>query len=105
MGYRPIDQALRREAVRCVLDEGHPILGVCEMYGVGPTALRRWVEQERRCRSAPPVTAEQMASYEAEMAALRARVAELEEEQIVLKKQLPSHLDRLLGRRRRSSKR
>lgn len=104
MGYRPIDPALRRKAVCSVLDEDRPVLSVCEMYGIGPTALRRWVEQERQRRALPPVTAAQVAGYEAELAALRARVADLEQEQLVLKKQLPSHLDRLLGRQRTSSK-
>lgn len=105
MGYRPIDPALKRQAVRLVLDENHPVPAVCELLKLGPTAVRRWVEQERQLRATPPPTPEQMAKYEAELARLRDQVAKLEAEKAVLKKQLPFHMERLLGKRRRSSRR
>lgn len=105
MGYRPIDPALKRQAVCLVLDEDRSVLSVCGLFGLGPTALRRWVEQERQARAKPVPSAEQMAQMEAELAALREEVATLKAEKAVLKKQLPSHLERLLGKRRKSSKR
>lgn len=105
MGFRPIDPALRREAVKSVLDDKLPVLSACNLYGIGATALRRYVDQERRARARPPLSHEQVATMEAEMTALRARVNELEEEQVVLKKQLPSHWERLLGKPLKSSKR
>lgn len=105
MGYRPIDVALKRQAVTFVLDERRSVLSVCELLGVGPTALRRWVAEEVARRSAPPLTPSREDAYRDEVAMLRERVATLEAEQTVLKKQLPSHLERLLGKNWKSSKR
>jgi transposase len=105
MGYRPIDPVLKRRAVCLVLDENRSVPAVCGLLGLGPTALRRWVDQERQLRATPPPTPEQIAKYEAELAGLREQVATLEAEKAVLKKQLPFHMERLLGKRRRSSKR
>jgi transposase len=105
MGYRPIDPALKGRAVGLVLDENRSVPAVCAMLGLGPTAVRRWVETERRLRARPPLTPDQIAAYEAELTALRDQVATLEAEKAVLKKQLPFHMERLLGKRRRSSRR
>jgi transposase len=38
------------KAASMVLDEEQPILDVCASLDIGPTALRRWVEQLRRER-------------------------------------------------------
>ncbi|QWT21940.1 transposase [Bacillus sp. NP157] len=73
---------MQKEAVRLVVDQGQPVLAVCKMFGLGPTALRRWVAAERERRSHPPGKAEQ----DKEMAALRKRVAQLEGEVEFLKK-------------------
>jgi len=35
------------EAAGLVLDQGYSIPEACKSIGVGPTALRRWVEQLR----------------------------------------------------------
>jgi transposase len=56
-------------------------------------------------RATPPPTSEQIATYEAEVVALREQVATLEAEKAALKKQRPFHMERLLGKRRRSSRR
>jgi transposase len=105
MGYRSIDPALKGRAVSLVLDENRSVPVVCGMLGLGPTALRRWVEQERLLRARPPLTPDQIAAYEAELAALRDQVATLEAEKAVLKKRMPFHLERLLGKRPSSSRR
>lgn len=82
MGYRVVEPSVKKEAVRLVVDEGQPVLAVCEMFGLGPTALRRWVVAERERRTQPPGKAEQ----DKEMAALRKRVAQLEGQVEFLKK-------------------
>jgi cell division protein FtsB len=51
------------------------------------------------------LTPDQIAAYEAELAALRDQVATLEAEKAVLKKRMPFHLERLLGKRPSSSRR
>ncbi|WP_223511913.1 transposase, partial [Pseudomonas sp. GL-B-19] len=38
-------------AASMVLDEDQPILEVCANFDIGPTALRRWVEQVRKERA------------------------------------------------------
>jgi transposase len=105
MGYRKIDAELKGKAVGLVLDQGRTVPEACRILGLGPTALRRWIDEERQRRDAPPPDPVQVERDRAELLALRQRVAELEAEHAVLKKQLPSHLERLLGKPRRSSKR
>lgn len=39
------------KAASLVLDEDQPILDICASLDIGPTALRRWVEQLRRERA------------------------------------------------------
>lgn len=108
MGFKKISPAIKAEAIRLVVEEGHSPPQVAQMVGIGPTALRRWVEQWRQEQALIPSTAagqslliqqlkEQLAASE------RAREV-LAEERDVLKKQLPSHLARIL-RPRRSSRR
>lgn len=106
MGYKKISPAFKAEAVRLVVEAGHSPPEAAQMMGVGPTALRRWVEQWRQRQAAmPSTTTEQQLLIEQLRAQLdaseKARVA-LAEERDVLKKQLPSHLAAILKPRRSS---
>ena len=106
MGYKKISPAFKAEAVRLVVEAGHSPPEAAQMMGVGPTALRRWVEQWRQRKAAmPSTTTEQQLLIEQLRAQLdaseKARVA-LAEERDVLKKQLPSHLAAILKPRRSS---
>jgi transposase len=78
------------------------------MMGVGPTALRRWVEQWRQRRAEIPDDPLEQAllidQLKGQLKASEEAYAVLAQERDVLKKQLPSHLAAIL-RPRRSSKR
>lgn len=96
MGYRVVSPEEKAEAVRLVVELNYSVPKVCELTGVGPTALRRWVVRWRQTQagatqSARPEDQELIES-------LQARLALLEAENHVLKKQLPSHLKALFGR-------
>ncbi|MEQ7918745.1 transposase, partial [Xanthomonas sp. WHRI 1810A] len=43
------------QAASMVIDEGMAVPAVCELLNIGPTALRRWVEQVRKERERQPV--------------------------------------------------
>lgn len=45
MGHRKISAAIKVEAVRLVIDGGHTAPQAAKLMGVGPTALRRWVDE------------------------------------------------------------
>lgn len=104
MGYKKISSALKAEAVRLVVEAGHSPPEAARMMGIGPTALRRWVEQWRERQAAMPATsAEQTLLIEqlrAQLEASEKARASLAEERDVLKKQLPSHLAAILKPRR-----
>jgi len=104
MGYKKISSALKAEAVRLVVEVGHSPPEAARMMGIGPTALRRWVEQYRERQAAmPSTTAEQQLLIEqlrGQLEASEKARAALAEERDVLKKQLPSHLAAILKPRR-----
>jgi transposase len=102
MGHRKIAPAVRAEAVRLVLDAGHTAPQAARLTDVGPTALRRWVEEARAHRAA--ATPERLAEQERLIAELQAQLKAIEEERDVLKKSLPSHLAALFPRKRRSKR-
>ncbi|WP_408005416.1 transposase [Pseudomonas huanghezhanensis] len=97
MGFRVVSAEEKAEAIRLVVEMKYSIPKACEQTGVGPTALRRWVwrwrkEQIGAAQTARPQDQDLIDS-------LQARLALLEAENDVLKKQLPSHLKVLFGRR------
>ena len=104
MGYKKISSAVKAEAVRLVVEAGHSPPEAAQMMGIGPTALRRWVEQYRvRQVAMPSTTAEQQLLIEqlrGQLEASEKARAALAEERDVLKKQLPSHLAAILKPRR-----
>ncbi|MGS0541491.1 transposase [Pseudomonas parakoreensis] len=96
MGYRVVTSEEKAEAIRLVVEMNYSIPKACEATGVGPTALRRWVSRWRREQegmSQPPRLQDQEL-----IESLQSKLALLEAENQVLKKQLPSHLKVLFGR-------
>lgn len=96
MGFRNVPAEEKAEAIRLVVEMNYSVPKACEQTGVGPTALRRWVqqwrkEQEGALQTTRPQDQELIDS-------LTARVSLLEAENDVLKKQLPSHLRALFRR-------
>ena len=88
---RNFSPEFKTEAASKVLDEGMSIRIACETFGVGDTAMRRWVKQlaEERTGEVPqgskPITPEQQRIRE-----LESQVRQLQEEKEILKKPWPS---------------
>jgi transposase len=106
MGFKIISPAIKAEAIRLVVEAGYSPPQAAQMLGLGPTALRRWVEQWRQEQASLPSTVEGQALLIQQLkeqldASERARQT-LAEERDVLKKQLPSHLANILKPRRSS---
>jgi len=71
-----------------VLDDNSSIPDVCALMEVGPTALRRWVDQVRRERQMgqPVAGTKAISDEQRELQELRAKVKRLETEAEILKK-------------------
>jgi transposase-like protein len=108
MAHRKIPAAVKAEAIRLVVEVGYTPPQAARMMGLGPTALRRWVEEWRERQAAiPDDPVEQrrlIAQLQGQLKASEDARAVLAQERDVLKKQLPSHLAAIL-RKPRSSKR
>jgi transposase len=96
MGYRVVTPEEKAEAIRLVVEMHFSVPKACEATGVGPTALRRWVVRWRREQDG--ITQLPRLQDQELIESLQAKLAMLEAENQVLKKQLPSHLKVLFGR-------
>ena len=96
MGYRIVSPEEKAEAIRLVVEMNCTIPGACELTGVGPTALRRWVLHWRREHAG--ISQATRPQDQQLIESLQAQLALLEAENHVLKKQLPSHLKVLFSR-------
>ena len=87
MSRRAFSSEFKVEVASKVLDDGMSAPQAGEAFGVGPTAVRRWVRQLEReraggvTRDSKPITPEQQRIRE-----LEAQVRRLEEEKSILKK-------------------
>jgi len=104
MGHRKIEASVKAEAVRLVVEAGYSAPQAAQLMGVGPTALRRWVEawREREARI-PASVADQRCLIEQLQAQLKASEearSALAQERDLLKKSLPSHLAALFRHKR-----
>ncbi|WLI76986.1 transposase [Kosakonia sp. H02] len=63
-------------AASMVLDDNCPVPDVCASLDIGPTALRRWVDQVRKEREGQPVKGKE----------LKAKIKRMEMEAEILKK-------------------
>lgn len=100
MSRRHFPPEFKVEAASQVLDEGMRVSEACQTFGVGPTALRRWVKQlaeEREGKPAQgsrPITPEQRRIVE-----LEAQVRQLQEEKDILKKATAFFVQEQTGKR------
>jgi transposase len=100
MSRKQFSPEFKTEAASKVLDEGLSIRVACETFGVGDTAMRRWVKQlaEERAGHVPqgnkPITPEQQRIRE-----LEAQVRQLEEEKSILKKATAFFVQEQTGKR------
>ncbi len=75
------------EAVSLVNQKGYSISEACQALGIGPTALRRWIqqfEQEQHCIT--PVGSKALTAEQRQIQELQKRIQRLELEKDILKK-------------------
>lgn len=90
MTRRSFTTDFKLEAAGLVLDQGYSIPEACKSMGVGPTALRRWVEQLRSERGGiTPPRSKAMIPEQKRIQDLEAQVRRLEREKEILKNRLP----------------
>jgi len=100
MSRRYFPPEFKVEAASKVLDEGMRVTEACRAFGVGPTAMRRWVKQladERggeTAQGSQPITPEQRRIRE-----LEAQVRQLQEEKDILKKATAFFVQEQTGKR------
>jgi transposase len=96
MGHRKIEASVKAEAVRLVVEEQYSAPQAARMMGVGPTALRRWVEawRQREARMPTTVAAQRLLieQLQTQLKASEEARSALARERDLLKKSLPSHL-------------
>ena len=87
MTRRSFSIDFKLEAAGLVLDQGYSIPEAGKSMGVGPTALRRWVEQLRSERGGTtPLRSKAMTPEQKRIQDLEAQVRRLEREKEILKK-------------------
>ena len=86
MARRSFNTTFKRDAASLVLDQNYSIQDACASMGVGPTALRRWVEQLRQERTGNTPTSKAMTPEQQQIQALQARIRKIERENDILKK-------------------
>lgn len=75
------------EAASMVLDNDQSVPEVCASLGIGPTALRRWVEQLRKERmGVTPLNAKAITPEQKEIQALKALLKQKDRDIEILKK-------------------
>lgn len=88
MGHRKIAAEVKEEAIHQVVVEGRSVPEVCAMTGIGPTALRRWVQQWRAVHEAAPLDADEAVAQKRRIAELETLVGRLRGERDLLKKSI-----------------
>ena len=77
----------KRDAASLVLDKEYSVTDACEAMGVGPTALRRWVEQLRQERGGiTPERSKAMTPDQQRIQELEAKIRRIERDNEILKK-------------------
>lgn len=77
----------KQRAASMVIDDECSVPEVCASLDIGPTALRRWVDQVRKERQGQPVTGTRAITDEQrEIQDLKARIKRMELEAEILKK-------------------
>ena len=83
---RTFTPEFKQEAASLVLDHGYSVTQACASLGVGPTALRRWVQQLTQEREGITPTGKAMTPEQQRIQELEERCRRLEMEKSILKK-------------------
>lgn len=86
MARRSFSPAFKREAASLVLDQNYSVTEACTAMGVGPTAMRRWVEQLQQERAGNTPKSKAMTPEQQRIQELEARIRKIERENDILKK-------------------
>lgn len=86
MARRSFSTDFKREAASLVLDRNYSITEACTSMSVGPTAMRRWVEQLQLERSGETPKSKAMTPEQQRIQELEARIRKIERENDILKK-------------------
>ena len=87
MTRRAFSTDFKLEAASLVLDQGYSITDACKSVSVGPTAMRRWVDQLRDERGGvTPQRSKAMTPEQQRIQELEGQVRRLEREKEILKK-------------------
>jgi transposase len=77
----------KMRAASMVIDDNCPVPEVCASLEIGPTALRRWVDQVRKERAGEPVKgARAITEDQRQIQELKAKIKRMEMEAEILKK-------------------
>ena len=75
------------QAASMVLDDSCPVPDVCASLDIGPTALRRWVDQVRKEREGQPVKGTKaITEDQRQIQELKAKIKRMEMDAEILKK-------------------
>ena len=83
---RTFTPEFKLEAASLVLDQGYSILQACRALDVGQTALKHWVDQLQFERTGQSPTMPALTAEQREIQQLKARIHQLEQEKMILKK-------------------
>ena len=86
MARRSFSTDFKREAAALVLDQHYSVTEACTAMGVGPTAMRRWVEQLQQERAGKTPKSKAMTPDQQRIQELEARIRKIERENDILKK-------------------
>ena len=85
---RLVPEALQAEAVQLVVKQGYSVPQASKVVGVGPTALRRWVNAWRLEHEGPAPPPEAVSASQRRIRELEAEVAALKKDTDTLKKSI-----------------
>lgn len=83
---RSFSTEFKKEAASLVLDQGYSVADACRSLDVGPTALRRWVQQLEDERGGVTPKAKALTPEQQRIQELEKQVNRLEREKSILKK-------------------
>ena len=87
MSRRHYSQEFKLSSARLVVEQGYSITQACEAVDVGPTAMRRWVNQLKTERHGiTPIGSKALTPDQQRIQELEARIKRIEREKEILKK-------------------
>ena len=86
MGRRSFTPEFKRETAKLVVEQGYTLPQACKAVDVGPTAVRRWVEQYRAELGGVTPKSKALTPEQQKIQELEAQVQRLKREKEILKK-------------------